>query len=415
MDWLNKVPKEFNVVRVKDIGDAFIGLTYSPDDIISDDSVFNKNIVLRSTNIQNGKISLHDNVFVSKDIPEKLILNKDDLLICSRNGSKKLVGKCALIDDKSKGLTFGAFTTVFRSEHNKYFYYVMQSSMLDYYSNASSTTTINQITTGMLNAYKFALPASKKQEHEIVSFLDKKCSSIDSKIELLTQKLHHLEEYKTALIHNAVTKGLDANGNEITNSEWKSRSVKSLFHTATRGKNCTYSDNDNENLIITQSCLLQDNTLDVSKGKFEVNSPSGEKFHLSNGDILISSSGVKNTIGKVAYIEGINKTTIANWDVMRLCTNTDMHSKYTYYLLITMRNHIKEYCLRGATGQEHLIADFFNESTVCVPKVADQETISKFLDIEVTNLNIIKKKINKKIALLLEYKKSLINEAVSGQ
>ena len=236
-------------------------------------------------------------------------------------------------------------------------------------------------------------------------------------INLLKRKLELLDEYKAALIHNAVTKGLDANGCRILDgdleTDWISRNIKSLFSVATRGKNCTYSDNENKNLIITQSCILQDNTLDASRGKYELATPSGEKYHLKNGDILISSSGVKKTIGKVAYVEGINDSTTANWDVMRLVVNNDMCSKYTFYLLISMRNHLKEYCIRGGTGQEHLITDFFNESKVCVPDKLSQNVISSYIDAEVARLSMISDSINKKIALLLEYRKSLINEAVS--
>ncbi len=49
--------------------------------------------VLRSSNIQDGSICLKDTVRVQKPIQEKLIVQEGDLLICARNGSKRLVGK----------------------------------------------------------------------------------------------------------------------------------------------------------------------------------------------------------------------------------------------------------------------------------------------------------------------------------
>jgi type I restriction enzyme S subunit len=52
-------------------------------------------------------------------VPKEIILQENDLLICSRNGSKDLIGKCALIDKKTAGNTYGAFMCVFRSSYNQ--------------------------------------------------------------------------------------------------------------------------------------------------------------------------------------------------------------------------------------------------------------------------------------------------------
>ncbi|KIE96370.1 hypothetical protein AP597_02844 [Actinobacillus pleuropneumoniae] len=92
-----------------EIGETNIGLTYNPSDVASDGT-----IVLRSGNIQDGKIDVSsDIVKVNLDIPENKRCYKNDLLICARNGSKKLVGKAAIID--KDGYSFGAFMAIFRS------------------------------------------------------------------------------------------------------------------------------------------------------------------------------------------------------------------------------------------------------------------------------------------------------------
>ena len=74
--------------KVEDISQSYIGLTYSPKDVSSQGT-----IVLRSSNIQNGKIDLTDIVRVSKEIPSKLVVNANDIIICARNGSKKLYNR----------------------------------------------------------------------------------------------------------------------------------------------------------------------------------------------------------------------------------------------------------------------------------------------------------------------------------
>jgi len=56
---------------------------------------------VRANNIQKDKIDLSDNVYVSSEIPPHLRHLTGDLLICSRNGSARLIGKCALVPQNS--------------------------------------------------------------------------------------------------------------------------------------------------------------------------------------------------------------------------------------------------------------------------------------------------------------------------
>ena len=80
----------WEVKKLKYIGNAIIGLTYSPNDIVDEND---GTLILRSSNIQNGRITLDDNVYVKAEIPHKLITRTGDILICSRNGSRALLGK----------------------------------------------------------------------------------------------------------------------------------------------------------------------------------------------------------------------------------------------------------------------------------------------------------------------------------
>lgn len=190
--------------------------------------------------------------------------------------------------------------------------------------------------------------------------------------------------------------------------------TKSLFSLMKRGKNCEYADSSNENIIVTQSCVLQDHSLDLSRAKFEASLPIGnEPYHLKNGDLLISSSGVTKTIGKVALVENINSTTIANWDVMRLVPESGFDPKFLFYSLSSKRDEVKNLCIRGGTGQEHLITDFFNDLEFEIPPLNKQVEVSFDLDIK---CKAISKKISlltQKLTALEEYKTALIHNAVT--
>ena len=99
-----EIPQGWEWARIRDISRSYIGLTYSPADVSP-----NGPIVLRSSNIKDGKLHLDDIVRVKASVPEKLWVEKNDIIICARNGSKKLVGKSAIIPEVSEPMSFGAF------------------------------------------------------------------------------------------------------------------------------------------------------------------------------------------------------------------------------------------------------------------------------------------------------------------
>ena len=146
-------PMGWPIKSLGDIADIFIGLTYKPSDISH-----NGIIVLRSGNIQNGEIILSDIVRVKTNIRERLLVQKNDILMCSRNGSAQLVGKTALISVLDESMTFGAFMTIIRSQYNKYLLSFFRSEAFFNQITSAKTSTINQITKSMLEEIFLPLP-----------------------------------------------------------------------------------------------------------------------------------------------------------------------------------------------------------------------------------------------------------------
>ncbi|MFM5717658.1 restriction endonuclease subunit S [Aeromonas caviae] len=208
IEWLGQVPEHWEVTRLKYIGDAKNGLTYSPDDVVSEgDGV----LVLRSSNIQNAKLSFTDNVYVNMDIPGRIRTKKNDLLICSRNGSRKLIGKNALITEEAIGMAFGAFMVLYRSNLNSYLYWVLNSPLFEYQSGSFLTSTINQLTIGNLGSMEIPLPPCEEREM-IERSLKEKDSYFERLVQLSNRKVELLQERRTALISAAVTGKIDLRG-----------------------------------------------------------------------------------------------------------------------------------------------------------------------------------------------------------
>ena len=153
-----KNPKNFSVKRLSDIAEYFIGLTYKPEDVCE-----NGTLVLRSGNIQNSKLVFDDNVRVNKAVKDKFFVKENDILMCSRNGSEKLVGKVAMIPKLNEEVTFGAFMTVIRSTNYYYLFTYFQLESFRQQLKSAKTTTINQITKKMLDDIKIPVPPMELQ------------------------------------------------------------------------------------------------------------------------------------------------------------------------------------------------------------------------------------------------------------
>lgn len=182
------------VMKLSDVAEYFNGLTYSPKDVSE-----NGTIVLRSSNIQNGKMEYTDIVRVKKKIKDKLYVRPQDILICSRNGSKSLIGKSSIIGKHDEPMTFGTFMMIVRSEANNYLQWFFKSEMFKQQISKGENTAINQITRYMLD--EVVLPFFEEEKQ--IEF-SKKLNALDTQIRYLIdirqKKIKNLYKLKSALL-----------------------------------------------------------------------------------------------------------------------------------------------------------------------------------------------------------------------
>ena len=158
---------ENDEVMLSDIAEFVIGLTYKPENVSK-----NGTIVLRSGNILNNSLQLNNDVVrVSNvSIPKNKYIKNNDILMCSRNGSARLVGKSCLISDVKEDMSFGAFMTVIRSEYPYFLQSFFSSQYFTRQLTSVATTSVNQITTYMLNGYKTIKPTDD-EENSFATFV----------------------------------------------------------------------------------------------------------------------------------------------------------------------------------------------------------------------------------------------------
>lgn len=159
---LGEIPEDWEIVRLGDVGETIIGLTYSPNDVAEYGT-----LVLRSSNVQQGKLAYSDCVYVNMSLPDRVIVREGDILVCVRNGSRQLIGKCALIDKKAEGHAFGAFMSIYRTQYSKFVFYQFQSDLIQSQINEMMGATINQITNKDMASFLIGLPCDPKEQTEI--------------------------------------------------------------------------------------------------------------------------------------------------------------------------------------------------------------------------------------------------------
>ena len=108
-------------------------------------------------------------------------------MICARNGSRRLVGKNAIISQLDEPAAFGAFMAVCRSSYNPWICLVLNTTYFDRYLDDSNSATINQVTQSMLLAFPVPFPPKNEQDRIIneVAQLESVVANINDNIDCL--------------------------------------------------------------------------------------------------------------------------------------------------------------------------------------------------------------------------------------
>lgn len=179
--------------KLGEIGIFYRGHSYNSSNVVNDGL-----LVLRSNNIQNNIINYNDLQFVNKDCKEEIILKDKDIIICMANGSKRLVGKTGEYKENLKysKITVGAFCSIFRTNNRIAKFLFQTKKYYDEIALMLEGTNINNLKNSTLEEISFDIPHSLEEQQKIADFL----SSIDNKIEKISDELENLKEFKKGLL-----------------------------------------------------------------------------------------------------------------------------------------------------------------------------------------------------------------------
>lgn len=171
----------------------FNGLTYTPDDVQDTGT-----LVLRSSNVKNGEIVDADNVYVSDKVVISENVQKGDIIVVVRNGSRALIGKHAQIKAFMPNTVIGAFMTGLRSEQSSFVNALLDTSAFEKEIAKNMGATINQITGYMFSKMEFMIPSEKEQQKigdyftnldHLITLHQRKCDEVKTLKKYMLQKM----------------------------------------------------------------------------------------------------------------------------------------------------------------------------------------------------------------------------------
>ncbi|RFS27098.1 MULTISPECIES: restriction endonuclease subunit S [Acinetobacter] len=169
----------------------FSGLTYSPNDITDK----NGTLVLRSSNVHDNQIVTENNVYVDNEAINVQNVEVGDIIVVVRNGSRNLIGKHAVINEKMENTVIGAFMTGVKASNPYFINALFDTNLFDVAVSRNLGATINQITTAMFKEMEFSFP-NEDEQIALGQFFQK----IDETCLLLKQQLQTLKNLKQALL-----------------------------------------------------------------------------------------------------------------------------------------------------------------------------------------------------------------------
>lgn len=176
--------KGWKIKKIEDIAILNKGISYKPENVVKEGGT----IVLRSGNIKGNVFDLEDVVRVDSNINPSKYVHENEILMCNRNGSAKLVGKVAKIPKIKEKMSFGTFMTIVRSDMYEYLFAFFQTDAFREQIRFSTAIAINQISLPLLASVKVPVPPIELQQ----SFADK-IEAIERQKELINQSIKDVQ------------------------------------------------------------------------------------------------------------------------------------------------------------------------------------------------------------------------------
>ena len=279
------------------------------------------------------------------------------------------------------------------------------------------------INTDLLSRICIAYPCYEEQQ-AIADFLDKECAQIDSIAADLEKQIALLQQYKKSLITETVTKGLDKSvPMKDSGVEWigeipehweisRVRHLASLCSGATPSKDVLSYWEGNIPWVSSQevkSDIIKDTSLHISEEA--INSCSTQLMPAGTLVMVVRSGILQHTI-PVARL-GVPAT--INQDIKAFQFNHLMLRAYFKYYIQGENDALLSVIIKDKTTVESVDNQLLLSLKIMVPPIEEQKAIVAFLNYKCGYIDKILNDKQEQLNLLMQHKKSLIYEYVTGK
>ncbi len=262
-------------------------------------------------------------------------------------------------------------------------------------------------------------------QHQIADYLDIKCAQIDTIIAKEQSVIEKLQEYKRAIITQAITRGLNPSAKMKKNrpewigmvpEHWDVKKIKYLTSKIGSGKtpkggSDVYTD---EGVLFIRSQNVYNGYFDLSSVAFishEIDSTMSNTRVYRN-DVLLNITG--GSIGRSCLYESDEPANV-NQHVCIIRCNNQMKPKFMQYFWNSRIGKISIDIYQSGANREGLNFTEIGNILIPTPELYEQNQIIDYLDGKCGVINNVIQQKHSLINKLAEYKKSLIYEVVTGK
>lgn len=319
------------------------------------------------------------------------------------------------------------YSTALNGNNIKFMYY---SSLLIPFSYYSTATALPSMTQSDLNNHVLCLPSISEQQ-KIADFLDEKTAQLDKVKALLEEQIQKLKDYRSSLIYETVTKGLDKTvPMKDSGIDWIGQipqgwGVSKLKFILEKGSNSIKVGPFGSSLsgdairssgkwVYSQRNVLDNNFIETDFYISEAKCKELKNFSVSSGDILLTTRG---TIGRVAivpkkYCEGIIHPCLMKFKVDSRIVLPEL-IKYLFNDIPLVREQLN--FLSNSTTIDVIYS--YNLKNIIIPiiPIEEQYSILEVLDRQTSDVDALIKIKQKQIENINKQRQTLIYDYVTGK
>jgi type I restriction enzyme, S subunit len=432
LPWVGRVPGHWDSRRLRHACDMRVSnvdkhtkLGETPVRLCNYVEVYKSERILESTRFMAATASEDERV--------RFGLRKGDVLITKDSEQWNDIGVPALVECEAPDLVCGYHLAILRARpglHGAFLHRALESHLIaaQFHVEANGVTRYG-LSHGAIQGVAIPLPPPAEQA-AIVRFLDWANGRLERAIRAKRKVIALLQEQKQAIIHRAVTRGLDPNvplkpsGIDWTSyipQDWEQYPLRRLAMCDNSG---SYGDEPGAGLqelpVATTAQITQDGRFNVDRmPRRGFTAAEVERFCCKPGDILVvkSSGSAANVIsGKCGIVgSGTPPFVYSNFLARFVANATLVKPRYLFLLLTSYITRERVKRMVSTTTYPNLRMGEYRGSLLPVPPIEQQQRILNAVSAEVASLDLATIRLEREIELLREYRTRLVADVVTGK